>query len=309
MSAPLSSFSGVFAASVTPFKVDCTIDWTALGENVRFLANHSGIRGVLVNGLAAEVTSLTRKERAEVIARVRGELAGDYPVISGISAQSTYEAVEMGREAVQAGATALLVTAPSLFARGGAADPEAPVEFFRAVAGAAEAPILVFQHQSTSGLHYPEKTLVSICSIPNVIGIKSTVWDQELYEREWIALKAMPKPPLVLSGNDTLLLSNFALGCDGTILGIANLLPAAIIDIFERAARGDLERARAGYFRILPIVHEIYKPPAFRYYSRMKEAMVMLGILKEATVRPPLIAASEQERNSVHAALNSAGLL
>jgi 4-hydroxy-tetrahydrodipicolinate synthase len=309
MSSPFSSFSGVVAASITPFKGDYTIDRTALSENIRFLAKHPGIRGVMVNGLAAEVTSLARKERTDVIGWVRSEVADDYPVISGISAQSTREAVEMGKEAVHAGANALLVTAPSLFARGGASDPEAPVEFFQAVAGAAESPVIVFQHQATSGLRYPEKTLARICSIPNVIGIKSTVWDQELYEREWLELKAMPKPPLIFSGNDTLLLSNFALGCDGTILGIANLLPGAIVDIFEQAQSGDLHKARAAYFRILPLLHVIYQPPAFRYYSRMKEAMVMLGMLKEATVRPPLVPASQQERDSLRAALNVADLL
>jgi len=305
----LSNFTGVVAASVTPFKRDYTIDRKALGENIRFLAKQPGIRGVLVNGLAAEVTSLTRKERTDLIECTRGEVAADYLVISCVSAQSTQEAVEMAGEAVKAGANALLVTAPSLFARGGASDPEAPVHFFSAVAGAAKTPVLVFQHQAASGLSYPEKTLVKICDIPNVIGIKSTVWDQEIYEREWRALKAMPKPPLVLSGNDTLLLSNFALGCDGAILGIANLLPGPIVDIFEQARSGNLAKARETYFRILPLVHAIYQPPAFRYYSRMKEAMVLLGMLKNATVRPPLVPASEDERAGLRKALQAAGLL
>jgi 4-hydroxy-tetrahydrodipicolinate synthase len=309
MSSPLSNFTGVVAASVTPFNADYTIDRKALSENVRFLAKQPGIRGVLVNGLAAEVTSLTRMERTDIISWVRSEVADGYPVISCISAQSTQEAVEMAKEAVRAGATALLVTAPSLFARGGASDPEAPVHFFQTVAGEANAPVLVFQHQVASGLCYPAKTLVRICSIPNVIGIKSTVWDQEIYEREWAALKAMPKPPLVLSGNDTLLLSNFAFASDGAILGIANLLPGPIVEIFEHAQSGNLSKARDSYFRILSLVHVIYQPPAFRYYSRMKEAMVMLGMLKEATVRPPLMPITDSERSALREALKSGGLL
>ncbi|HEX9443692.1 MAG TPA: dihydrodipicolinate synthase family protein, partial [Candidatus Binatia bacterium] len=239
----------------------------------------------------------------------RAEVAADYLVISCVAAQSTQEAVEMAVEAEKAGADVLLVTAPSLFARGGAADAEAPVEFFKAVAGAAKAPVLVFQHQAASGLSYPEKILAKICSLPNVAGIKSTVWDQEIYEREWRALKALPKPPLVLSGNDTLLLGNFAFGADGAILGIAHLLPGPIVEIFERARSGDLAKARETYLRILPLVHAVYQPPAFRYYSRMKEAMVLTGMLPGATVRPPLVPASEDERAALRKALQAAGLL
>ncbi len=309
MSSKLTNFTGVVAAPVTPFKSDYTIDRRALGENTRFLAKQPGIRGVLVNGLAAEVTSLTRKERVDLIEWTRAEVAADYLVISCVAAQSTQEAVEMAVEAEKAGADVLLVTAPSLFARGGAADAEAPVEFFKAVAGAAKAPVLVFQHQAASGLSYPEKILAKICSLPNVAGIKSTVWDQEIYEREWRALKALPKPPLVLSGNDTLLLGNFAFGADGAILGIAHLLPGPIVEIFERARSGDLAKARETYLRILPLVHAVYQPPAFRYYSRMKEAMVLTGMLPGATVRPPLVPASEDERAALRKALQAAGLL
>lgn len=309
MSSSLANFSGVIAAPVTPFQRDYRIDRRALAENIRFLAKQPGIRGVLVNGLAAEVTSLTRKDRTDLIDWTRGEVAADYLVISCVSAQSTREAVEMAEEAVAAGADALLVTAPSLFARGGAADPAAPVHFFKAVAGTAKAPVLVFQHQAASGLSYPEKILLEICRIPNVVGIKSTVWDQEIYEREWRALKALPKPPLVLSGNDTLLLSNFGFGADGAVLGIAHLLPGPVVEIFEQTRSGNLARARETYLRILPIVHTIYKPPAFRYYSRMKEAMVMLGMLNDATVRPPLVPVTEDERALLREALKSAGLL
>jgi 4-hydroxy-tetrahydrodipicolinate synthase len=294
---------------VTPFKCDTSIDREALGRNVRFLANHRGIRGIMVNGLAAEVSSLTRKERSDIIEWTRSEAGPDYPVVSCVSAQSTAEAVEMANEAVRAGADALLVTAPGLFARGGAVDADAPVLFFKAVAESTTAPVLVFQHQTTSGLCYPEDVLLNICRIPNVIGIKSTVWDQEIYEREWRALKSLPRPPLILSGNDTLLLSNFALGCDGTILGIANLLPGPVVDLFDQMKAGNLNAARETYLRILPLVHVIYKPPAFRYYSRMKEAMAMLGMLPDATVRAPLVPATEVERHTISGALHNAGLL
>ncbi len=309
MSAPCSNLTGVIAASVTPFNTDCSIDRTALSENIRFLINYSRFRGVLINGLAGEVTSLSRKERADVIGWARDELPDGYALISGISAQSTREAVEMAKEAEGAGADMLLVTAPGLFSRGGASDPEAPVHFFDAIAKAVKTPLLIFQHQANSGLCYPEATLIRICSIPNVLGIKSTVWDQERYEREWSALKAMPNPPLVFSGNDTLLLGNFVSGCDGAILGIANLLPEPVLDLFEQLKSGNLNQARSVYRGILPVVHAIYRPPAFHYYSRMKEAMVMLGLLKNATVRPPLLAATGDERALIRKTLKTANLL
>jgi 4-hydroxy-tetrahydrodipicolinate synthase len=303
------NLNGVVAASVVPFQKDHSIDEAGFRKNIRFLLGHGEIYGILVNGLAGEVTSLERGERAALVRWTKAEINRACALVSGISAQSTREAVETAKEAEQAGADALLVTAPSLFARGGASDPEAPLRFFEAISQAVEIPVLVFQHQVSSGLCYPEKTLMRICEIPNVIGMKSTVWDQERYEREWSALKAMPRPPLVLSGNDTLLLSNFAVGCDGAILGIANLLPRSILDLYSHMKSGRLIQAQEVYSRILPLLHAIYRPPAFDYYSRMKEAMVMLGILNTAVVRPPLVAASDEERTRIREALKAAKLL
>jgi 4-hydroxy-tetrahydrodipicolinate synthase len=72
---------------------------------------------------------------------------------------------------------------------------------------------------------------------------------------------------------------------------------------------GRLIQAQEVYSRILPLLHAIYRPPAFDYYSRMKEAMVMLGILNTAVVRPPLVAASDEERTRIREALKAAKLL
>src|SRR5882724_2657384 len=117
-------FSGVMPANLLPFTSDLAIDEPAYRRHLRWLADTRGVTGIVANGHAAEVSSLTREERERALAVAVDEVAGRCPVIAGVYSDGTQEAVELARDAKRAGATGVLVFPPTVFMWGAQLKPE-----------------------------------------------------------------------------------------------------------------------------------------------------------------------------------------
>ena len=88
-------FSGIMPANILPFKADLSVDEPAYRKHLRWLADTPGVTGIVVNGHAAEVASLSRDERRRTLAIALDEVAGACPVIAGVYTDGTAEAVEL----------------------------------------------------------------------------------------------------------------------------------------------------------------------------------------------------------------------
>src|SRR3989454_1754427 len=122
MTQPLR-FSGVMPANVLPFTSDLAIDEAAYRAHLRWLADTRGVTGIVANGHASEVSSLSREERKRSLAIALDEIAGACPVIAGVYSDGTAEAVELARDARRAGAAGGLGFPPPLFLWGAPPQP------------------------------------------------------------------------------------------------------------------------------------------------------------------------------------------
>src|SRR5919198_2247536 len=108
-------FSGVMPANLLPFTADLAIDEPAYRKHLRWLADTRGVTGIVANGHAAEVSSLSREERRRALAIAIDEVGTTCPVVAGIYTDGTAEAVELARDARAAGAAGILLFPPTLF--------------------------------------------------------------------------------------------------------------------------------------------------------------------------------------------------
>src|SRR5262245_10292304 len=177
MNAPLA-FSGVMPANLLPFTADLDIDERAYRRHLRWLADTRGVTGIVANGHAAEVSSLTREERRRCLAIAPDEIAGQCPVVAGVYCDGTREAVELARDARAAGAAGLLVFPPTLFMWGAQLRPEMAVRHFSEIAAGADLPIVVFEYPPVSGIGYAPETLARLADIPKVVAVKD--WSNEI---------------------------------------------------------------------------------------------------------------------------------
>ena len=301
-------FSGVMPANILPFKADLSIDEPAYRRHLRWLADTRGVTGIVANGHAAEVSSLTREERRRSLAIALDEVAGKVPVVAGVYSDGTLEAIELARDARSAGAAGLLVFPPTLFMWGAQQKPDMALRHFQSLADAVDLPLIVFEYPLASGIGYSPETLADLCKVPTVAGVKDWSNDIVSYERNLRALRAAGRPVAMLSAFTMSLMATFMLGADGCISGMGSVTADLQAQLFQAVQGGRLEEARAVNDRLAPLVSVFYAPPFVDMHNRMKEALAILGRIPAAHVRPPLTAVGEDERHRIRLALRAAGL-
>ena len=307
MSQPLV-FSGIMPANLLPFTADLAIDEPAYRRHLRWLADTRGVTGIVANGHAAEVSSLLRDERRRALAIAVDEVAGRCPVVAGVYTDGTREAVELARDAKAEGAVGVLVFPPTLFMWGAQLKPEMVLRHFAEIAAGADLPIVVFEYPPASGIGYAPETLARLAEIPRVAAVKDWSNDIVAFERNLRALRATGRPVAMLSSFTLSLMASFLIGADGAISGMGSVSADLQVALFEACQKGDLDGARRVNDRLEPLLRVFYAPPFVDMHNRMKEALVLLGRLPAAHVRPPLCPVGDGEREVIRRALRAAGL-
>jgi 4-hydroxy-tetrahydrodipicolinate synthase len=296
-------FEGVMPANLLPFRADLSIDEPAYRRHLRWLADTRGVTGLVVNGHAAEVASLDREERRRALAVALDEVAGKVPVIAGVYTDGTAEAVRLARDVGDAGASGILLFPPTLFMWGAQVKPDMVLRHVSEVAAGADLPIIVFEYPPASGIGYLPETLARLCEIPQVAGVKDWSNDIVAFERNLRAIRATGRPVAVLSSFTMSLMASFLLGADGVISGMGSVVADLQADLFDACRKGDLDEARRINDRLDPLVRVFYAPPFVDMHNRMKEALVLLGRIPAAHVRPPLTPIPDHERQAIRSAL------
>jgi 4-hydroxy-tetrahydrodipicolinate synthase len=301
-------FSGCIPANLLPFRADLEIDEPAYRAHLRWLADARGVTGIVANGHAAEVSSLSRDERRRALAIALDEVAGKVPVIAGVYSDGTQEAAALARDAKEAGAAGLLVFPPTVFMWGAQVKPDMVLRHFSVLADRVDLPLVVFEYPPASGIGYSPDTLAALCKIPSVVAVKDWSNDIVAYERNLRALRASGRPVAMLSSFTMSLMASFLLGADGCISGMGSVAADLQAELFDAVTTGDLARAQAVNERLAPLVAVFYAPPFVDMHNRMKEALAILGRIPAAHVRPPLTPVSDDERDRIRLALREAGL-
>jgi 4-hydroxy-tetrahydrodipicolinate synthase len=301
-------FSGVMPANVLPFTADLAIDEPAYRRHLRWLTDTRGVTGIVVNGHASEVSSLSREERARSLAIALDEIGGRCPVVAGVYSDGTADAVELARDCREAGAAGVLLFPPTLFIWGAQLKPDMVLRHYFEVATVG-LPIIAFEYPPASGIGYAPETLARLAEIPEVAAVKD--WSNEIvaFERNLRAVRATGRPVAMLSAFTMSLMATFLLGADGAISGMGSVTADLQAELFEACSKGDLDGARRVNDRLDPLVRVFYAPPFVDMHNRMKEALVMLGRIPAAYVRPPLTPVPAAEREAIRQALVQSGLL
>lgn len=300
-------FSGMIPANLLPFKPDFSIHELDYRRHLAWLASVPGVTGIVCNGHAAEVSSLTRDERRRALAIAVDEVGSRLPLISGIYTDNTLEAVELAKDVKEEGGSGILVFPPSLFMWGAQLRPEMVYRHFAMIADAVDIPIVIFQYPPDSGIGYSTDTLVRLTEIPNVVAYKD--WsDIVSFERNLRSVRATGRPVAVLSTLTMSLFATFVLGADGAISGMGSVAADLQAELFINVQKGDLAAARKVNDCLAPLIRVFYAQPLLDMHNRMKEALAILGRISEAVVRPPLQPIQEPEREKIRVAIKQAGL-
>ncbi len=299
---------GVIPAVLLPFHEDLSIDEPSFRAHLRDVAAVEGLSAITINAHSTEVASCSFEEQKRVLAITKDEIGDRLPIVHGVYAEGSLEAARIAKTAAEGGAAALLVFPPGPFTMG--QRPEMAVEHFRRVAGAADLPVIAFQYPLAGGQGYPLATLLKIIeAVPQVAAIKDWCASPQLHERQVRTLQSLDPPVNVLTTHSSWLISSLVMGCSGLLSGSGSVIAELQAKLFRAVRANDLATARKINDCIWPTAEAFYAEPWVDMHNRMKEALVMLGKLPRAAVRPPLVKLPQQEIERIRHALVAAGLL
>ena len=175
--------------------------------------------------------------------------------------------------------------------------PELFIDYYKALGDATDLPIILFQFPKWTGLQQGLDTLVKICeSVPSIVAIKDLCSDPALHEKQIRTLHSLSRPVNVLTTHSSWLMGSLPMGVRGIISGAGSVIAGMQVELFDAYQQGDMARAAVAGERIYASVQAFYAAPYIDWQARMKEALVMLGRLPAAHVRPPLKAIGDPER-------------
>jgi 4-hydroxy-tetrahydrodipicolinate synthase len=299
---------GVIPAVLLPFHDDLSMDEASYRAHLKDVGSVEGISAITVNAHASEVASCTFDEQRRVLEITQDEIGKRIPIVNGIYAEGSLEAARLAKMAQEGGASALLVFPSGIFTFG--QRPEMALEHFRRIADASDLPLIVFQYPLAGGQGYPLATLLKIIeAVPTVRAIKDWSANPQLHERQIRVLQSRDPAVNVLTTHSAWLMSSLALGCNGLLSGSGSVIADLQARLWRAVQARDLDTAQSINDRIWPTVEAFYTEPWVDMHNRMKEALVLLGKLPRAVVRPPLVKISAAEIARIRQALIAAGLL
>lgn len=227
---------GSVVAIVTPMREDSGIDEKSLQSLLEWHIK-SGTQGVVIAGTTGESPTLSHEENRRVIAQAVEWSGGRIPIIGGVGANATSEAVALARNAAQDGADAGLSVVPYY----NRPTQEGLFQHFSAVADASELPIILYDVPKRCGATFETGTLERLSAHPNIVGIKDATGDiARLGEHR----NALPDEFIYYSGDDSTAVDYMLSGGHGLISVTANIAPARMQRAAAAAVRGDGDDAR-----------------------------------------------------------------
>jgi 4-hydroxy-tetrahydrodipicolinate synthase len=299
---------GVIPAVLLPFDNDLAIDEPSFRKHLRDVAAVEGLSAVTINAHSTEVGSCTFDEQKRVLDIAQDEIGAKLPLINGIWADGSVEAARIARMAAEGGASALLVFPPAPFTLG--QSPQMALAHFKRIADTTDLPLIVFQYPLSTGQGYPKDTLLKLCEeVPTIRAIKDWIGNVQHHEWHVRTLQNLARPVNVLTTHSAWLFSSLVLGCNGLLSGSGSVIADLQARLFRAVQGNDMAEAKRLNDRIEPLMRVFYADPFVDMHNRMKEALVLLGKLPRAVVRPPLVKIERAEIERIRRGLIDAGLL
>ena len=300
--------AGVIPACILPFHDDLGLDLKSFAKHLQHTAAVPGLTAITINAHSTEVASCTLDEQRQVMDAAVDAVGDKIALVHGVYAEGSLEAARIAKQATQGGAAALLVFPPGPFTMG--QNPEMVLAHFKRIADASDLPIIAFQYPLAGGQGYPGATLDRLLDeVPTVRAIKDWCNSPPQHERHIVELQSRARQVNVLSTHSAWLFSSLVLGCNGLLSGSGSVIADLQSQLFQAVQANDLAKARAVNERIRPLAQVFYAAPAVDMHNRMKEALVLLGRIPRAVVRPPLVKIQTAEIERIRLALVEAKLL
>lgn len=290
-------FTGAGIAIITPFNTDGSINYDKLGEIIDYQIEN-GTDAIVICGTTGEASTMTDDEHRNCIRFAVKHTDGRVPVIAGAGSNDTKYAVELSKEAEEAGADALLHVTPYY----NKTTQNGLIAHFTAIADSVNIPIVLYNIPGRTGMNMDVSTVKELAKHRNIAAIKEASGNIS-YAAKLIA--ECGDDIDIYSGNDDMIVPLMSLGAKGVISVLSHVLPKQTHDMVQLCLENNFAEATKLQIEYLDLINSLFievNP------IPVKEAINMMG-WDTGNCRLPLCEMTDEHKAVLRSALNKHGLI
>ncbi len=290
----LFEWKGVFPALLTPFNKNEELDVDMFEKNLA-AQKEAGVNGVIIGGSLGEASTITEKEKEELIEFSVEYVNEDIPVIMNIAESTTKDAIQQAANAKKWGADGLMLLPPMRYKT----DDRETIAYFKSVAGSTDLPIMIYNNPHDYKIDTRPEMFDELVEHENITALKESSRDVTNLTRMKNRFGDRIK---ILCGVDTLAMEELCLGADGWVAGLVDAFPNETVAIYNLVKAGKIEEARKIYRWFMPLLELDINSKLVQY---IKLAATQVGIGSEY-VRAPRLTLVGEERENILKIINDA---
>ncbi|AGP44304.1 4-hydroxy-tetrahydrodipicolinate synthase [Serratia sp. TSA_198.1] len=267
----MASFSGIWVALVTPFNNNA-VDLPAVKRLAQYLIA-SGVSGLVVCGTTGEAAALSNEEQLAVLDAVLDVVPASQ-VVMGLSGNNMLDTLQMQQEIQLRDIAGVLIPAPYYIRPSQCG----LVDYFTQLADASSVPVILYNIPQRTGIVMELQTIRKIARHPQVKAIKDCGGNPDT------TMALIDDGEIdVMTGEDNLILTTLCLGGTGAISASAHIYPQRFVQLVQQVADGDLAAARANFYALLPMIHQMF---SFPNPAPVKAALAQQGLIRNELRSP-----------------------
>jgi 4-hydroxy-tetrahydrodipicolinate synthase len=284
------TWHGVMPAMTTAFREDLSVDHEFIAKHAAWMIDN-GCTGIVALGSLGEGATLAPEEKIAILKTCVAAVGKRVPVVAGVSALSTAEAVKLAKAAADAGCQGLMVLPPYVYST----DWREMKAHVAAVMRATPLSCMLYNNPVAYRTDFLPAHIAELAAEhPNLHAVKESSAD---VRRVTALTMALGQRLNILVGVDDLIVEGVAAGAVGWIAGLVNAFPGESVTLFDAAKRGDHDAAQRLYTWFLPLLRMDTVP---KFVQMIKLAQQSAG-MGSARVRPPRLELGGDElRETLH---------
>jgi 4-hydroxy-tetrahydrodipicolinate synthase len=290
-------FTGAGIAIITPFNADGSVNFERLGEIIDFQIDN-GTDAIIICGTTGEASTMSDEEHLDCIKFAVKHTAGRVPVIAGTGSNDTAYAIELSKEAENAGADGLLLVTPYY----NKTTQKGLILHFNAIADAVNIPIILYNIPGRTGVNMEVATIKELAKHKNIVAVKEASGNISYAAK---LLAACGDVIDVYSGNDDMIVPLMSLGAKGVISVLSHVIPKETHMMAQYCLDNNFAEATKLQLEYLDLINALFievNP------IPVKEAVNMMGV-DVGGCRMPLCEMTDDHKAVLRAALQKHGLV
>lgn len=247
----MALFRGAGVALVTPFHADGSVDYEKLAELVEEQIA-GGTDAIIACGTTGEAATMSEEEHMDVIRFIIKAVNHRIPVIAGTGSNCTATAIDLSKQAEEAGAEGVLLVTPyyNKATQGGL------IQHYEAVAGAISLPCILYNVPSRTGVMIQPETMAYLYQhVENIVGVKDATGNISMITK---LMSLVDENFLLYSGDDDQIVPLLSVGASGVISVLSNVAPRETHEICQKWFDGDIKGAREAQFKAYPLIKALF---------------------------------------------------